>query len=78
MIMLIRDRRSSTQHGPLRLYFVLEKIMDIYAKFKCAKICRIYIYKKVQNIQSIVQKKNEANFYVNSIFIFFLIMLIKI
>lgn len=37
-----------------------------------------YIYKKVQNIQSIVQKKNEANFYVNSIFIFFLIMLIKI
>lgn len=77
MIMLIRDRRSSTQHGPLRLYFVLEKIMDIYAKFKCAKICRIY--KKVQNIQSIVQKKNEASFYVNSIFIFFfLIMLIKI
>lgn len=38
----------------------------------------IYIYKKVQNIQSIVQKKNEASFYVNSIFIFFLIMLIKI
>lgn len=37
-----------------------------------------YIYKKVQNIQSIVQKKNEASFYVNSIFIFFLIMLIKI
>lgn len=30
-----------------------------------------YIYKKVQNIQSIVQKKNEASFYVNSIFIFF-------
>lgn len=32
--------------SPLRLYFVLEKIMDIYAKFECAKICRIYIKKR--------------------------------